>query len=330
MPNQVREAGMTTILVTISLPVRSDVIINFLGGSREVSQFGSDCCEQGIFCLFWRFKMKNIMLRLFGVLFALLVLGCASTSNSGITPDKDHAVVTVKRNSAYSGFLVGFNILIDNQKAGSVASGGETKLLVKNGNHSIYIGVQGMRSPVLTFTANSNQLEFTTYLTAGLLVNTLHLVQTTGNSSQLASDSSGSSRRSSPEGANSGIEAAVNRACETLIYEIPKRATVAILSVSSRDRNLATFVVDEVEFQLVDSKEFQMVDRKTLDSIRDEQQFQMSGEVSDSSAISIGNMLGASIVITGTISGSDNTQRLTLKALDVKTAKIVCMARESF
>jgi hypothetical protein len=133
------------------------------------------------------------------------------------------------------------------------------------------------------------------------------------------------------QGATTGIEGAVNRACETLIYELPKGTTVAVLSVSSRDRNIATFVMDEIEFQLVDSKEFEMVDRKTLDSVRSEQDFQMSGEVSDDSAISIGNMLGANIVITGSVSGSGgDIQRLTIKALDVKTAKIVTMAREEF
>jgi len=41
-------------------------------------------------------------------------------------------------------------------------------------------------------------------------------------------------------------------------------------------------------------------------------------------------MLGANIVITGNISGMGNTQRLTLKALEVKTAQIITMARESF
>ncbi|MDR3283954.1 MAG: CsgG/HfaB family protein [Treponema sp.] len=132
------------------------------------------------------------------------------------------------------------------------------------------------------------------------------------------------------QGATGGIEGAVNRACETLIYELPKKATVAVLSVSSRDRNAASFVMDEIEFQLVDSKEFQMVDRKTLDSVRSEQDFQMSGDVSDASAVSIGSMLGANVVITGTISGSGDTQRLIIKALDVKTAKILTMAREQF
>jgi TolB-like protein len=136
--------------------------------------------------------------------------------------------------------------------------------------------------------------------------------------------------RARSSGSTEGIEGAINRACGTLLNDIPRRSTVAVLSVSSRDRNMAVFVVDEIEFQLVDARQFDMVDRKTLDSIRDEQNFQMSGDVSDASAVSIGNMLGASVVITGAITGSENTQRLTVKALDVKTAKIITMAREQF
>jgi TolB-like protein len=139
-----------------------------------------------------------------------------------------------------------------------------------------------------------------------------------------------SQRTSRTQGVTTSMESAINKACDTLIAELPRRSTVAVLSVSARDRDMASFTVDEIEFQLVDSREFNMVDRKTLDSIRSEQNFQMSGEVSDASAVSIGNMLGANIVITGSITGTGNTQRLTVKALDVKTAEIVVMAREQF
>jgi hypothetical protein len=128
----------------------------------------------------------------------------------------------------------------------------------------------------------------------------------------------------------SGIEEAVIRASGVFIEELPKDSTIAVLNVSSNNVELATFTVDELEYQLVVTKQFTIVDRKTLDTIRSEQEFQLSGEVSDQSAVSIGNMLGAGIVITGNISGSGSTQRLTLKALDVKTAQIITMAREQF
>jgi TolB-like protein len=127
-----------------------------------------------------------------------------------------------------------------------------------------------------------------------------------------------------------GIEGALNRACGDLVNDLPANSTIAVISISSNDREISAFVVDEVEFQLVDARKFTIVDRKTLDTIRSEQNFQMSGDVSDASAVSIGQMLGANIVITGSITGTGTMQRLSIKALDVKTAQIVTMVRESF
>jgi len=128
----------------------------------------------------------------------------------------------------------------------------------------------------------------------------------------------------------SGIEGAVARASVLFVGELKKDSTLAVISISSSNADLAAFAIDELEYQLVTAKQFTIVDRKTLDAVRSEQNFQLSGDVSDQSAVTIGNMLGASIVVTGNITGSGNTQRLTLKALDVKTAQIVSMARESF
>jgi TolB-like protein len=136
-------------------------------------------------------------------------------------------------------------------------------------------------------------------------------------------------RRASKD-ATTGIEGAINRACANLIKELPANTTIAVISISSNDRDTAVFVVDELEYQIVDSKKFKVVDRKTLDTIRTEQNFQMSGDVSDASAVSIGQMLGANIVLTGSITGTSSTTRLSIKALDVKTAQIVTMAREAF
>jgi TolB-like protein len=127
-----------------------------------------------------------------------------------------------------------------------------------------------------------------------------------------------------------GIEGAINRASEALISDLSQNSSVAVLSISSKDRDTATFVIDELEYQLVDSHRFKVVDRKTLDAIRSEQKFQLSGDVDDNSAVSIGKMLGANIVITGSVTGTGSTQRLTIKALNVQTAQIVTIAREQF
>lgn len=129
---------------------------------------------------------------------------------------------------------------------------------------------------------------------------------------------------------NTGINAAISRVSQDLINELPEKTSVAVINVSSTNSNLSAHVADELEFQLVSSRKFTIVDRTALDTIRREQNFQMSGEVSDSSAVSIGQMLGANIVITGSITEIDKKQRLSLKALNVRTAEIVTMVREEF
>ena len=89
---------------------------------------------------------------------------------------------------------------------------------------------------------------------------------------------------------------------------------------------LSQFVLDGLEYRIVGSERFRLVDRRRLEQIRHERDFQMSGEVDDASAVSIGNMLGAGIVVTGDITG----QRLVLRVLDVRTAQIISMVMENF
>jgi curli biogenesis system outer membrane secretion channel CsgG len=88
--------------------------------------------------------------------------------------------------------------------------------------------------------------------------------------------------------------------------------------------------VDELEYRLVNSGKLTIVDRRLLDQIQNEQNFQLSGDVDDNSAVSIGNMLGANVVLTGNISTTGTVQWLSIKALDVKTARIIAMVREQF
>lgn len=126
----------------------------------------------------------------------------------------------------------------------------------------------------------------------------------------------------------SRTEDAVGRVSGRLIGSLPENAVIAVLNIAAAERDTAAAIAEELEFRLVESGRFRIVDRKSLDTIRTERNFQMSGEVSDESAVSIGSLLGANIVITGAVSGPANSRRLTLKALDVQTAEIIANARE--
>ena len=65
-----------------------------------------------------------------------------------------------------------------------------------------------------------------------------------------------------------------------------------------------------------------------MDRIRREQNFQLSGEVDDNTAVSIGKIIGANIIVTGRVDGEGNLRRLRLRALDTQTAQVVGVASE--
>jgi curli biogenesis system outer membrane secretion channel CsgG len=135
------------------------------------------------------------------------------------------------------------------------------------------------------------------------------------------------------------LEDVVRQAGEQFVQGLPEGSVVAVLGVSAegKEKESAAFAAEELEHILLESGKFRIVDRKSLDAVRSERNFQMSGEVSDESAVSAGNMLGADIVITGAVSGSAGGsggaapagRRLTLKALRVETGELALSVREA-
>ena len=123
---------------------------------------------------------------------------------------------------------------------------------------------------------------------------------------------------------------AIYRAAWVIIENIADGSTVAVISISCPDPDLAEIIIEELSFHIVGTKKFKVVDRKSLEAIQAEAKFQYSGDVDDQSAVTIGKLLGASVVIIGSVSGSGSTKRLYVRALDVQTSEILTMASERF
>ena len=128
----------------------------------------------------------------------------------------------------------------------------------------------------------------------------------------------------------SPLQRAVYNASNMISIRLPNESVLAVLNIESPDTNIVNQVIDELEFIFVSSGKFKIVDRRALDAIMAEQHFQLSGNVDDNEAVSIGKMIGANIVITGTVIGTRSSMRLTLRALDVQTGQIITIARETF
>ena len=102
----------------------------------------------------------------FGMLFMVLALGvvfvgCASAPvGADLTPSNSQAVVSVTRQHSAYGSLAKWVILIDGVEAGKVANNGKTNVLVDNGSHTIQLDWMGVKTSILEFTADSNEILF--------------------------------------------------------------------------------------------------------------------------------------------------------------------------
>ncbi|MDR0708019.1 MAG: CsgG/HfaB family protein [Treponema sp.] len=127
--------------------------------------------------------------------------------------------------------------------------------------------------------------------------------------------------------AESSVEGALTRAANTTLKNVLGRSKIAIVYITAQDRSTTEYIAGELEFIWVNAG-YTIIDRSQLDRIRREQNFQMSGEVDDETAVSIGKFIGADIIVTGRVDGEGNLRRLRLRALDTQTAQVVGVASE--
>ena len=114
--------------------------------------------------------MKNtqVWLGMFVVLvFGLVVGGCASAPAAGIElfPSDSQAVVTVVRGPnvgapGFQGAAANWVIFIDGVEAGRVGNLGTTRFLADNGQRSIQIFWMNVKSDIVEFTVDSNEIIF--------------------------------------------------------------------------------------------------------------------------------------------------------------------------
>jgi TolB-like protein len=86
-------------------------------------------------------------------------------------------------------------------------------------------------------------------------------------------------------------------------------------------QRLSEYVVDELSTFLINGGKLDVLDRKNLALIDEEMTFQASGEVSDSSAQSFGQRLGAQAIISGNMEDLGEYYRIRFRTLQVETAR---------
>ena len=123
------------------------------------------------------------------------------------------------------------------------------------------------------------------------------------------------------------IENTLLRAAKEATKNTPKNSVLSIVSVSAHDRSTAIYIVNELELILI-NEGFILSDRLRLNLIKQEQNFQLSGEVDDESAVGIGKILGANFVVSAEITGLGNLRRLRIRLIDTETGQVAGVASE--
>ena len=121
------------------------------------------------------------------------------------------------------------------------------------------------------------------------------------------------------------LDDAIKAGAEEIEGRLTRGVKVVVLNFRSPSARLSDYVIDEMMTALVRSGKVQVIDRANLELIRSEMNFQMSGDVSDTSAQRIGELLGAQSIVSGNIEDMGSHQRLRFRVIAVETAAVQAM-----
>jgi len=118
------------------------------------------------------------------------------------------------------------------------------------------------------------------------------------------------------------LDQALKNAAVNIDNRIEAGSKIAALNFNSPHDKFSGYVLDELTANLVDSGKLTVVDRKEIDLIRGEVNFEYSGEVADDSIQTVGRMLGAQEIISGSLTDLGGFYRIVVRVLNVQNASV--------
>ena len=130
-------------------------------------------------------------------------------------------------------------------------------------------------------------------------------------------------RESSPDSAEKAIR--VQELQKKLDLVADKKLAVVSLSASSEnvDEESTKGILVFIENAFVNIGKVKVVDRQNIENIISENKFQLSGVVDKETAVEIGKLSGADIIVTGSINYVGKKYYLNIKLIQVETAEII-------
>jgi hypothetical protein len=244
------------------------------------------------------------------LLSAVMAAGCSSNNNNAATRTPNSEVV-VRRIDSNAAMRV--RVFIDGRQAGILRIGETATYKVKNGEHTIFVNSDSYadREPSV--------LEFTSYQSRHIFAVADGMLAPLSQQNAAMSSS----------GSGYDLDTAVKTSFDIIAKELKRKTKIAIVNIASDDPTEANFIIEELTYLAVHAnKRFVVIDRRKIEAIRIEKNFSRTSNYEDDFLISIGHLLGAEVILTGNLVGTDDLRRLRIKALNVKTGQLIGMASE--
>ena len=116
-----------------------------------------------------------------------------------------------------------------------------------------------------------------------------------------------------------GLDAALDGAVKEIEAKLPKGTPIVVTAITAPSKDTMEFLGDELSGRFKNLKT--LAREAALREVEKEQDFQLSGMVSDDSAVGIGHFIGAQFVISGDMKQFADFTQLRLRIVDVRTAE---------
>jgi tetratricopeptide (TPR) repeat protein len=118
-----------------------------------------------------------------------------------------------------------------------------------------------------------------------------------------------------------GLDEGLQAAARAVELNVAPGTEIAVYKISTKHDEIGDYLCDElIDFFTRSRRLVPLAREAALRVVDTEQNYQMSGLVSDASAVGIGHNLGAKVVITGTFDRYADFSQLRLRAIDVRSS----------
>ena len=114
------------------------------------------------------------------------------------------------------------------------------------------------------------------------------------------------------------------------VTQVGSRLSVAVLPFEGKEEteNIRKSVTDKMVTQLVNLRRFRVIERNALEEVMKEHKKTISGLVDESTAVELGKLVGADVIIIGSIVCEEQYGKVSARVIDTQTSEII-VAKEA-